>query len=113
VSDKPSVAELRAHARAIDDGLEHHQQRRRLWLVTKPYKFFCKDWTMPPTLVLARNAVEARKLVRDSYYARGREVPADLESAEVSLADSRILDEHDEEVRLMIARDSAEREAAS
>ena len=102
--DKPTVAELRAHARAIDEGLEEHQQQRRLWLVTKPFKFLSRDWTMPPTLVLARSGAEARKLVRDSYYLRKRQVPQELEAAEVNLADSRILTEHDEEVRLMVTQ---------
>lgn len=109
--DRPSVAEIRAHARAIDEGLEHHQQRRRLWLVSKPYRFLSREPSVRPHLVLARNAVEARMLVRDKFYKERRDVPHGLEAVEVDTTASRILDGHDEEIRIAVAQDEARRGA--
>ena len=108
MNDDLSVAELRAHARAIDEGLEHHQLRRRLWVVTKPYKMFSKDWIMSPELVLARSAPEARKLVREEFYKMRRDVPQELDAIEIDTTASRILDARDEEVRIAIANEPRE-----
>ncbi len=97
--EKPSIAEMRAHARAIDEGLEQHQRQRRLWLVTKTYRFFVRDTVMAPQLVLALNASEARQLVREKFYRQGRDVPDNLRATALELSESRVLDVYDEQVR--------------
>ena len=101
--DKPSIAELRRRLQFLDEGLEQHLQTRRLWIVTKPLNLFRQVWPMRTELVVARNASEARKLVRDKLYEiPGRCTPVELKAVELDMSTSRLLDVHDEEVRALM-----------
>jgi len=86
-------------------GQRHLRQQRRLWIVTKSFTYGTRDWNMSPQLVLARSAPEARQLVREKFYEARRDVPHDLTAVEVDVTASRVLDEYDEEVRVLAARE--------
>lgn len=102
--DRPTIAELRAHARAIDEGLEEHQKRCQVWLVTGPRRLLSKDPLVHSKLVLARNAPEARHLFRTYLHERKREVPHELVATEIDMTESRILEALGEETYLEMRR---------
>jgi len=111
--DRPTVAELRAHARAIDEGLEEYQRSCRVWLVSGPRTMFSGEPLVHPKLVLARNAPEARHLFRTHLHDRKHEVPRTIVATEIDVTEPRILDGLGEETHeeLRRVREDEEREA--